>query len=118
MLGTAAAYIAAAFFKVRISLAAAIAAGEAGLSGGAAGCCADAGRPASASPRTRPATDMNLTTLFILILLTLRLPPPELAASAPLDNANSLGAGEHGHAGQSNEQPVFDDPRNRSQPVR
>ncbi len=69
MLGTAAAYIAEAFFKVRISLAAAMAAGEAGFSGGAAGCCADAGKPASASPRHRPATDIILNTLFIPILL-------------------------------------------------
>src|SRR5437016_6802423 len=68
MLGTALAYIALAFFIVRISLAAAIAAGEAGLSGGAAGCCAAADKPAKASPSARHAAGKILKTLFIPLL--------------------------------------------------
>src|SRR6266436_2155232 len=72
MLGTALAYIALAFFMVRISLAAAIAAGEACFSGGAAGCCAPAGTAASANPTTRPAADKIVEKLFIPILLRLQ----------------------------------------------
>jgi hypothetical protein len=56
------------FFMARISLAAAIAAGVAGLSGGAP-CCAVAGRAAKTSPNARPAAGKILKTLFIPILL-------------------------------------------------
>src|SRR5260370_34884107 len=72
MLGTALAYIALAFFMVRISFAAAIAAGEAGLSGGDCCCCAPAGAPARANPNTRPPADKILATLFIPNLPRLR----------------------------------------------
>src|SRR5450755_1210582 len=102
MLGTAAAYIALAFFIARISLAAAIAAGEAGL--GAAGCCAPAGTPQRANPSTRPAADRILARLFIPILL-------RIAALRPFNNANSLSASQHRGAGKTNEQPVLDDAR-------
>src|SRR4029453_18412664 len=77
-LGTALAYIALAFFIVRISLAAAIAAGEPGLScvaAGAAGaffCCATAGTAVRASPAARPAADKIRERLFIPILLDYR----------------------------------------------
>src|ERR1700722_12626081 len=65
MLGTALAYIMETFFMARISLAAAIAAGEACLSGGAAGCCAAAGRAAKTSPSATAAAGKILKTLFI-----------------------------------------------------
>src|SRR6266481_7699297 len=68
MLGTALAYIALAFFIVRISFAEAIAAGEAGLSEGGC-CCAPAGTPARASPNARPAADKILERRFIPNLL-------------------------------------------------
>src|SRR6185369_14172253 len=70
-LGTALAYIALAFFIVRISLAAASAPGEAGFSGVAAGaagaffCCASAGTAVRASPIARPAADKIRERLFI-----------------------------------------------------
>ena len=70
--GVRAARIAAAFFMVRISLAAASAAGEAGLSavGGAASFCwADAGAPISARLNARAAADKLPERLFIPILL-------------------------------------------------
>src|SRR6202790_4649824 len=70
MLGTALAYIPLAFFIARISLAAAIAAGDASLSGG--GCCAPAGKPVRANPSARPAADKILKRRFIPILLRLR----------------------------------------------
>src|SRR5260370_9955071 len=63
MLGTALAYIALAFFIARISFAAAIAAGDAGLPGG--GCCAPAGTPSRANPNARPAADKILERRFI-----------------------------------------------------
>src|SRR5258705_4187115 len=78
MLGTALAYIALAFFIARISFAAAIAAGDAGLSGGggdccclggAGCCCAPAGTPARANPIARPAADKVLERRFIPNLL-------------------------------------------------
>ena len=59
-------------------MAAAIAAGEPGLSGadeGAAGpffCCASAGAPVRARPRARPAADKIRERLFIPILLDYR----------------------------------------------
>ncbi len=72
--------MAAAFFMARISLAAAIAAGEAGFNvaeppgAGAAGAaclgaCAMAGAPASASASVRPAADKIPEKPFIPILL-------------------------------------------------
>src|SRR5882724_7471099 len=73
MFGIALAYIAPAFFMSRISFAAAIAAGEAGLSGGGccAGCCccAPAGTPVRASPNARPAADKIFERRFIPVLL-------------------------------------------------
>src|SRR6266566_6066668 len=67
MLGMALAYMALAFFIARISFAAAIAAGEACLSGGAdAGACwATAGTAATASPNARLAADKILERRFI-----------------------------------------------------
>src|SRR5215831_35776 len=68
MLGTAFWYIADAFFIARISLAAAIAPGEAAF-GGAAACCAAAGNAAIARASARPAAGKILKTLFIPFLL-------------------------------------------------
>src|SRR5262245_7184549 len=72
----------AAFFKVRISLAAASAAGDAGFSGGGVcagggaapclGACAMAGAPDSARTATRPAADKIPEKRFIPILLDYR----------------------------------------------
>src|SRR5258708_1026102 len=74
MLGTALAYIEAAFFIARISFAAATAAGEACLSGGgdAGACWASAGTPATASPNARLAADNILATRFIQFSQDLR----------------------------------------------
>src|SRR5246127_2391430 len=103
MFGTALAYIAAAFFMARISLAAAIAAGEPGLSAGAccwAGACwALAGRPASAS--TTKAAGNVLKTLFIPIF--------SYCGSRPIYDAYSLRARQDCRFGQPDEQPVFHD---------
>src|SRR6476646_6873841 len=74
MLGTALAYMALAFFIARISLAAAIAAGVASLSGGAAVagagafCWAITGPATSASDRARPAAD-NIREKFVIPVL-------------------------------------------------
>src|SRR5262245_3237479 len=70
MLGTALAYIAAAFFICRISLAAAMQAGVPCLSdgAGAACCCALAVWLAKANPSARPTAGNILTTLFIPLL--------------------------------------------------
>src|SRR5258708_39292470 len=73
MLGTAAEYIALAFFIVRISLAAAIAAGEASLSG--SGCCAPARTTVRANPSATLAADKSRENRFIPILLGLRCEP-------------------------------------------
>src|SRR2546430_4644119 len=74
MLGTALAYMAAAFFIARISFAAAIAAGGACLSGGgvAGACWATAGTPATASPNARLAADNILARRFIQFSQDLR----------------------------------------------
>src|SRR5438874_5927969 len=99
----------------RISLAAAIAAGEPGLSGvvaaGAFFCCASAGTAVRASPTARPAADKIRERLFITI-------SPRLPALPPLNYANSLGTCQDGGAGQANEQPVFDDTRDQAQQAR
>src|SRR6202163_2826947 len=110
MLGTAFAYMTAAFFMARISLAAAIAAGVPGLSAGAA-CCAPAGRPASASPSTRPAADKIPKRRFIPNL-------HKIAALPPFNNTNSLRARQHRRAGKTDEQPMLDNARYRVQQSR
>src|SRR5450631_773438 len=111
MLGMAFAYIAAAFFMARISLAAAMAAGDPGLSVGAAGCWAPAGTPASASPSTRPAADKILKRRFIPNL-------HKIAALPPFNNTNSLRARQHRRAGKTDEQPMLDNARYRVQQSR
>src|SRR4030088_2216861 len=111
MLGMALAYMALAFFMARISLAAAIAAGDAGLSAGAAGCCARAGTPARASPITRPAADKILKRRFIPGL-------HKIAALPPFNNTNSLRARQHRRAGKIDEQPMLDNARYRVQQSR
>src|SRR6516162_2638901 len=68
MLGTAFWYIADVFFIARISLAAAMAPGEAAF-GGAAACCAAAGNAAIARASARLAAGKILKTLFIPFLL-------------------------------------------------
>src|ERR1019366_3100679 len=113
ILGTALAYIALAFFIARISLAAAIAAGDAGLSGAGCCCCcccAPAGTPVRANPSARPAANRIPERLFIPILLD--------CGSWPFNNANSLRAGQHRDAGKTNEQPVLDHARYRVQQSR
>src|ERR1700733_15906417 len=92
----------------RISLAAAIAAGVPSLSGG--GCCAPAGTAPRASPMARPAADKILKRRFILF--------SSIAALRPFNNANSAGACQHRHAGQTNEQPMLDHARYRGQQAR
>src|SRR5580693_2834150 len=101
MLGTALAYMALAFFIVRISFAAAMAAGEACGLAGAAGCCAPAGTLASARPNARPAADKTLR-LFIPVLL-------ENTALTPFNNTNSLRTCQYRRAGDTDEQPMLDD---------
>src|ERR1700732_4029905 len=99
MLGTALEYTAPTFFKVSSSLADAIAAGDAGLSGAggcAAGCCAPAGTAVRANPSARPAADKILVRLFICNFSS-------IAALPPLNNANSLRACQHRHAGKADE---------------
>src|ERR1700748_2434087 len=114
MLGTALAYIAAAFFKVRISRAAAMQAGVPGFSvgAGAAACCAAAGWEARASPRTspmpRPAAGKILKTLFIPLLLGIWCLPPR-------NNGNSLPPRQNHHGSHIREQPVPDDPRSATE---
>ena len=111
MFGTAFAYIALAFFMVRISLAAAIAAGDACLTGAGcfgAGGWAPAGTPASASARAKPAAGKIPEKLFIPILL-------DCGAHEPFDNANSVSARQHSRAGKTNKQPVLDDTGYRGQ---
>src|SRR5450631_2621027 len=108
MLGMAFAYIPLAFFMARISLAAAIAAGDPGLSVGAAGCWAPAGTPASASPSTRPAADKILKRRFIPNL-------HKIAALPPVNNTNSSRARQHRRAGKTDEQPMLDNARDRVQ---
>src|SRR5438477_10789774 len=101
MLGTALAYIAPAFFIDRISFAAAIAAGEASLSG-AGFCCAPAGTMVRASPNARAAADKILEKHFIP-------DSPEIAALQPFHNANSAGLCQHRCARRTGEQPAPDD---------
>src|SRR5947199_4138260 len=98
MPNTALPYIAAAFFKVRISLAAAIAAGVPCLSdGGGVAPCAMAGLPASASPS---ATQMAAK---------IRVKP--IISFSSIDNANSLCARQDDGAGKADEQSVLDNAR-------
>src|SRR5271169_7115005 len=104
MLGTAAAYTWLTFFTTKRSFAAAIAEGEAGLSGAGcwpAGCCAPAGRVESAKPSARPAASKILDAPFIVRFSS-------IAALAPLNNTNSLRACQHRHTGKTDEQPVLD----------
>src|ERR1700681_1631271 len=110
MLGTAFAYIAAAFFMVRIFLGSAIAADVPGLIVAPA-CCAPAGRPASASPTTRPAADKILKRRFIPNL-------HKIAALPPFNNTNSLRARQHRRADKTDEQPMLDNARYRVQQSR
>src|SRR5258706_11935327 len=100
-----------AFFMARISLAAAIAAGDPDLSAGAAACWAPAGTPARASPSARPAADKIIERLFIPIL-------PKITALPPFNNTNSLTACQHRRAGKANEQPMLDNARYRVQQSR
>src|SRR5258705_12359099 len=102
--------MALAFFIARISFAAASAAGEACLSGGAdAGACwATAGTPATASPNARLAADKILEKRFIPILL-------RFSALPPFNYANSLRACQDCHAGKASEQPVLDNTRYQGQ---
>src|SRR5262249_19496141 len=111
MLGTAFAYIADAFFIVRISLAAATAPGEACLSGGGAGCWAPAGKPANASPSITPAAVNIFKTLFIPLLLG-------SYGLRPFDNANPLRARQDCRARQRDEQTVLHDTRYRAKQAR
>src|SRR6266480_1929504 len=110
MLGTALAYIAPAFFIDRISFAAAIAAGEASLSGGGF-CCAPAGTMVRASPNARAAADKILEKHFIP-------DSPEIAALQPFNNAYSVGACQHRRARKTDEQPVLDNARDQGQQAR
>src|ERR1700730_10913978 len=108
MLGTAPAYCELTFFMVRISLAAAIAAGDAGLSCGCAGAgCARTGSPESARLNPSPAANMTVERYFIRF--------SSIAALWPFKNANSLGACKHRQARKTNEQPVLDNARDRGQ---
>src|SRR3981189_1837024 len=110
MLGTAPAYCALIFFMARISLAAAIAAGDAGLICGnavAGSGCAMAGSPENARLKPSPAANMTVERYFIRF--------SSIAALRPSKNANSLGAGKHRHARKTNEQPVLANARDRGQ---
>src|SRR6516225_3912126 len=111
MLGTAFWYIADVFFIARISLAAAMAPGEAAF-GGAAACCAEAGNAAIARANARPAAGKILKTLFIPFLLG------KQRRSLPLNNANSLRTRQNGRAGETEEQPVLDSTRDCAQKAR
>src|SRR5258708_6840938 len=107
MLGTAFAYIALTFFMVRISFAAAMAAGDAGFSCDCGAGCARAGSPENARPNPSPAAIMTVERSFIRF--------SSIAVLWPFKNANSVGASQHRHARKTNEQPVLDDARNRVQ---
>src|SRR5882757_2037974 len=98
MLGTALAYMVLALFIARISLAAAIAAGEASF-----GVCAPAGTPVKANPHARQAAGKILERHFIAVLLDYGL--------RPFNNANSLRPRKHCHADQTDKQPVLDNAR-------
>ena len=108
MLGTALAYIALAFFIARISLAAAIAAGDACLSGGAGRLPAPLLAPAAPRPAPvraqgpRPTRFLKGSSFQILL---------EITALPPFNNTNSLRACQHRRAGQTDEQPVLDNAR-------
>src|SRR6476660_6506716 len=111
--GTALAYIAVAFFIVRISFAAATEAADAGLPVTAAGgACAPAGAAISVNAIARPAAGKLRNKLFIPVLLL------ESAALAPFDYANSLRAGEDRRAGKANKQTVLDNARDQAQQPR
>ena len=93
-----------AFFISRISLAAAIAAGEAGLR-------AAAGRrhgvPASGQRQHQARGRQNSKGSSFRF--------SSIAALPPFNNANSLGACQHRDAGKANEQSVLDNARYRGQ---
>src|SRR3984957_19539343 len=104
---------------VRISLAAARAPGEAGLSAGSCCCCAAAGATLSADPNAKPSDRLkarpkeSLTAgqiferHFIPTLLDDGLPP--------FNHTNSMRACQHGGARNADEQPMLNDARYRGQ---
>src|ERR1700727_2317377 len=112
MLGIALAYTWFTFFAASRSLAACIANADTGLSGAAGGgCCAPAGWGENARASATPKPSKNPDKRFILT-------SPQIAALSPLNNTNSVGAGQHRDAGKTDEQPMFDDARNGAKRLR
>src|SRR4051794_34314577 len=108
MLGIALAYMLLTLFIVRISFAAAMAAGDAGLSCcSAGGCCACSGIPEPTRQIPGPAANRAVASFFIRF--------PSIAALRPFKTANSLRARQHHHVRQTDEQPVLDNARDQAQ---
>ena len=91
-------------------MAAAIAAGDAGLAELPA-VCAPAGAPRQRQSERKARGRQNSCK-------ALHSNSPQIAASWPFNNANSLGARQHRHAGETDEQPVLDDARYGGQQAR